>query len=138
MIIREADKMHQNAANALLKSIEEPENDTYIFLISQNENLVLPTILSRTQVIKFPKNIEYFRNTLEKNGILRTQAELLAQVTDSIEAALKIGQSSWFNEGYNKCLQEIKLLKSSPADAFLYLSALTDTFDDKERQKNSL
>lgn len=49
--------MHQNAANALLKSIEEPENDTYIFLISQNENLVLPTILSRTQVIKFPKKI---------------------------------------------------------------------------------
>ena len=135
IIIQEADKMHPNAANALLKSIEEPERDSYIFLLTQNENLILPTILSRTQVIKFPKQTPYFKSVLEQNGILPTQAELLCQLTDSIDDAIKMAQTSWFSEGLNKCFQFVKLMKSDPDDAFLYLSALTETFDDKARQQ---
>ncbi len=40
--------------NKLLKLIEEPPPDTLFILVAENESLVLPTILSRTQLIKVP------------------------------------------------------------------------------------
>lgn len=43
------EKMNIEAANKLLKVIEEPTPDTVFILVSNEENLVLPTISSRTQ-----------------------------------------------------------------------------------------
>ena len=40
-IIRDADKMHTNAANSLLKFIEEPQSDTYMILLTQDESRIL-------------------------------------------------------------------------------------------------
>lgn len=54
-IIRDAEKMHVNAANSLLKVIEEPQSTIHIFLLTNQEEAVLPTIKSRTQIISFPK-----------------------------------------------------------------------------------
>src|SRR5260221_1336729 len=41
-----------NEGNKLLKLIEEPPADTLFILVAENESLILPTILSRTQLIK--------------------------------------------------------------------------------------
>ncbi|MEP7109027.1 MAG: hypothetical protein ABI760_13625 [Ferruginibacter sp.] len=40
--------------NKLLKLIEEPPSNTLFLLVAENEDLVLPTILSRTQLVKIP------------------------------------------------------------------------------------
>lgn len=40
--------------NKLLKLIEEPPPDTLFILVAENESLILPTILSRTQLIRIP------------------------------------------------------------------------------------
>ena len=40
--------------NKLLKLIEEPPPNTLFILVAENEGLVLPTILSRTQLVKIP------------------------------------------------------------------------------------
>ncbi len=40
--------------NALLKLIEEPPDNTYFYLISENTDAILPTILSRTQMTNIP------------------------------------------------------------------------------------
>lgn len=53
MIIWMADKMNIDAANKLLKIIEEPPNKTLIILISTSEENIIQTILSRCQVIHF-------------------------------------------------------------------------------------
>ena len=50
-IIDEAEKMNEQAQNALLKTIEEPPEYAVIFLLTNNLNSLLPTILSRC--IKF-------------------------------------------------------------------------------------
>lgn len=55
MIIWLAEKMHNTAANKLLKILEEPPPLTIFILISEDHSLILPTILSRTQLIKLPK-----------------------------------------------------------------------------------
>lgn len=53
VIIDDAHLMNPQAANALLKSIEEPPAQTYFVLLSPSEESVLKTIRSRTQVLRF-------------------------------------------------------------------------------------
>lgn len=52
VVIREADRMSRGAANALLKTLEEPGARTVLFLLADNEAAVMPTIRSRCQLIR--------------------------------------------------------------------------------------
>lgn len=54
MFIMFAERMNQEAANKLLKSLEEPSHGTYYFLISHSPSKILPTILSRCRIIEVP------------------------------------------------------------------------------------
>ncbi len=55
VLIDEAGKMNQQAQNALLKTLEEPPPDTHFVLIAERRGELLPTILSRCQVVSFGK-----------------------------------------------------------------------------------
>ncbi|WP_326909321.1 DNA polymerase III subunit delta' [Sedimentibacter sp. MB31-C6] len=55
-IINNAHEMTIQAANTFLKTLEEPPGDSIIILLTNNINLLLPTIISRCQIIKF-KNV---------------------------------------------------------------------------------
>lgn len=55
-IICECDKMTAQAANSLLKFLEEPSDNIIAFLITDNFNKLLSTIISRCQVIRLKKN----------------------------------------------------------------------------------
>lgn len=55
MIIWMIDKIHHQGANKILKILEEPPDKTLFILITEQQDLILPTIISRTQLIKFPK-----------------------------------------------------------------------------------
>ena len=48
------EKMNQSAANSLLKLIEEPPPKTVFLMVSEDTGQILPTILSRTQLIRVP------------------------------------------------------------------------------------
>lgn len=54
MIIWLPEKMHLATANKLLKMIEEPPEKTLFLLVSEEPDKVIPTILSRCQLIKIP------------------------------------------------------------------------------------
>lgn len=54
LIINRADDMNPNAANALLKVLEEPYPQSVIILLSQNTGKLLPTIVSRCRKITLP------------------------------------------------------------------------------------
>jgi DNA polymerase-3 subunit delta' len=47
VIIQHADKMTESAANALLKTLEEPSNNSFIILLVKDQQRLLPTIISR-------------------------------------------------------------------------------------------
>jgi len=53
IIIDSADDLNLNATNALLKILEEPTKNTYLFLISHTPHSLLATIRSRSRIIKF-------------------------------------------------------------------------------------
>ncbi len=72
-LIKDCDMMRPEAANSLLKFLEEPENDIVAILMTNNFNNVLPTIVSRCQYVKFNgefnlddnnKNNEYYEMML--------------------------------------------------------------------------
>lgn len=54
MIIWLPEKMHQATSNKLLKMIEEPPEKTLFLLVSEEPDKVIPTILSRCQLLKIP------------------------------------------------------------------------------------
>jgi DNA polymerase-3 subunit delta' len=54
MIIWLPEKMHIATANKLLKLIEEPPEKTLFLLVSDEQDKIIPTILSRCQVVKIP------------------------------------------------------------------------------------
>lgn len=55
MIIWMVEKMNTTSANKLLKNLEEPANKTLFLLIAENSEDIIPTILSRTQLVRFSR-----------------------------------------------------------------------------------
>lgn len=55
VIIWMPEKMNAEAGNKLLKIIEEPSDNTLFLLVSENVEQIIPTILSRTQLVKINK-----------------------------------------------------------------------------------
>ncbi|MBS1571211.1 MAG: DNA polymerase III subunit delta', partial [Bacteroidetes bacterium] len=55
LIVWRADKMNTSAANKFLKLLEEPPAKTLIFLTAESTQDMLPTILSRTQIVEIPR-----------------------------------------------------------------------------------
>ncbi len=68
VIIDSADYLNISSANSMLKILEEPKDNTYIFLISNQISLLLPTIRSRCLKIKFnTHNLTNFTNIIKNN-----------------------------------------------------------------------
>ena len=53
LVIWQPEKMNNEAANKLLKILEEPPEETYFLLVSHDSEKLLSTIISRTQLVKF-------------------------------------------------------------------------------------
>ncbi|WP_332735566.1 DNA polymerase III subunit [Flavihumibacter sp.] len=70
--------------NKLLKLIEEPPANTLFILVAENESLILPTILSRCQLVKIPAldNRSIAGQLVAKAGIDKEQARQLAAISD--------------------------------------------------------
>ena len=77
-IVRDAERMNENAQNALLKTLEEPPGNACLILVSSAAGRLLPTIRSRTQRIPFDLLPQAF--VLEKlaAGVDPTAARTLA------------------------------------------------------------
>ncbi len=90
-VIDEAEKLNESAANALLKTLEEPPESCRIILVSAYPNRLLPTIRSRCQTFAFrPLSREAIRRYLERT-IEPGRARLVAAFADgSIGSALSL------------------------------------------------
>lgn len=78
-IIKDAHEMTTQASNTFLKTLEEPPGDSVIILLTSNSNLLLPTIVSRCQTIKF-RNVdkETIINFLKDNFEIKYEEAALA------------------------------------------------------------
>ncbi len=106
-----------NQGNKLLKLIEEPPPNTLFILVSENDGKVLPTILSRCQLVKIPaltsKEIELA--LIEKNNIDSNQARQIALLSQgNYREALQFLQNA--EEDWQNLLREWlnAVLKTGP------------------------
>lgn len=113
-IVDEAEKMTQQAQNALLKTIEEPPSYAVIILLTINPEAFLPTVLSRCVQLKLrplPDYVVkgYLTGTL---GISQSDAELYAAFSrGNLGKAIKLAESEEFRLMYEKLLQLLRNMK---------------------------
>lgn len=83
-IIWNADRLYHAAAPKLLKTLEEPENKTLFILLTENQDKILTTILSRTQLVKIPQ-LQFqtiVDQLIQDFGVSTTKAEDIAAICD--------------------------------------------------------
>src|ERR1044072_7014879 len=80
-LIDEADKLNDASANALLKLLEEPPRTSHLILITARPAMLLPTILSRCQMIRFAPltPAEIYSHLLKDKSIDKKTAQLRAR-----------------------------------------------------------
>ncbi len=103
-IIEEAEKLTEEAANCLLKTLEEPPGESMVILITSQRASLLPTIISRCQVVEFsPLSSSEISNYLvEKKGWKEEEAR----------------RASSFSQGSLGKAEEIKEGRSGLEDKF--------------------
>lgn len=114
-IIDDAHFMKNDAQSALLKILEEPRGKNIIILISSLPKLILPTILSRTEKIKFlPPKKEEIEKFLKEKGKEKEKEELLFFSQEKIGKIIEyIERPDIFNEEKER-LKQIQSLPLSP------------------------
>lgn len=90
-ILENIENATKEAMNALLKMLEEPLDGTFAILTAKNSSRVLPTILSRCQVIEIKKDSkEVLKQQILDKGIELASANLLSEICTSIEEAISL------------------------------------------------
>lgn len=127
-IINGAEKLTQEAANSLLKTLEELSGKGILILVSSNSEAVLPTLVSRTQVIKFFKVPEVeIKNHLKKEGLKEEEIAkfVLAsegapgRMMDFLACPEKLGEEKEELENF------IKISRSGLIYRFQYINKIT-------------
>ncbi len=89
VIISQADRLRVQAANAFLKLLEEPPENVMFLLISSKESRILPTILSRCQVLRFAP--------LSEETIISQLVERESITVEKARASARLCEGSWYS-----------------------------------------
>jgi len=127
-IIDKAHLMNLQAQNCFLKTLEEPRGDTILILITEHPNLLLPTIVSRCQQIKFyPLREKEIEKELIARGAQKEMAKELAEISlgrpglaiDFLSDSKKIKE-------YKKIISDlIKIFNSDLSFRFQYVKSIS-------------
>ena len=92
-IIQNIEKATLTAANTLLKFLEELHSNCYGILLTDNISAVIPTIVSRSQVVRFlPVQASSIRDQLARRGINIEKASVIANLTADINKAFELAK----------------------------------------------
>ncbi len=92
IIVRRADELNVNAANALLKTLEEPPDRTHFILLTCRPHRLLDTIRSRTLAVRFaPLADDVLATILDHHGASR---DVIALAAGSASLALALADAS--------------------------------------------
>ncbi|WP_089744011.1 DNA polymerase III subunit delta' [Gracilibacillus ureilyticus] len=113
-IIEHADKMTDNAANRLLKFLEEPSQETTAVLLTENSQSLLSTIRSRCQILALmPLNSKQLEQKLIETGITEGNARILTNFTRNLDEALDKSKDTWFAQARKLVVQLVEMLQNN-------------------------
>lgn len=88
ILVERAEMITVQAANSLLCFLEEPMSRVVIILMVESIHLLLPTIVSRCQVVRFaPKKTELMIQELQELGVPLSQAEVFAFLRKEVDVS---------------------------------------------------
>ncbi len=128
-IINDADRLNQESSNALLKIIEEPPKNSFVILIAQDIDKILPTIKSRSQNILFSgvKQKEIY-DYLINNGADKNLAIELSKFSGGapgVAMAYLKNPKEW-EKRKQDLKQTIEIIDSSINDKFKWVENIVD------------
>lgn len=129
---------NDNAANALLKTLEEAPSYAVLILTADNPEQLLPTIVSRCEVLRLrPLAIEEVQRGLESRGIERGRAKLIAHISSGrFGYALRLVEDNALLEKREERLNDLlSLLPASRVEKFAYADKLSR---DKDSMRQAL
>src|SRR5436190_8918929 len=126
-----------NEGNKLLKLIEEPPPNTLFVLVAENESLILPTIVSRCQLIKIPalETIEVQEALVKRNNTNADIARRAAGMSEgNYREALQIVQHA--DEDWQSLLREWlnAILKTGPVAQTKWVEEISRLGREKQKQ----
>jgi DNA polymerase III subunit delta' len=131
-----------NAANALLKTLEEAPAHVVLLLTADTPEQLLPTITSRCEILRLrPLPVDKVEAYLKEQGAASESARLLAHISAGRPGyALRLMQDKEVLEFRANRLEELQaLLKSNRRERFSYAEKLTDRKNEgKERFRETL
>jgi len=132
-IIKNAERMTPQAANALLKTLEEPSKDTLMILTTNVPELCLDTIKSRCHMVHFfPKSYHQVAQELAQDlGIHETDAQCLAFFAQGSFTKAQSLYDAKFIAKKNKIINEMVMKRDSE-------EFLRKTLSDKEETQTAL
>ncbi|WP_163969232.1 DNA polymerase III subunit delta' [Oceanobacillus halotolerans] len=139
-IVKNADTLTVNAANRILKFLEEPSKQTTAIMLTDNSQSIIPTVRSRCQVIDLqPLSSDRFQEQLLHAGMSQAHARLMSALTNNVEEALHWNEGEWFAEARKVMIQLIEIVTSKPNDVFLFIhhNWLTH-FSERNQQEQGL
>jgi DNA polymerase III subunit delta' len=92
-VLPEIEYLNRESANKFLKSLEEPPSYVVFVLVTDRLERVLPTIVSRCQIVEFRplSDTEVGAYLIERHGVAPAQAEALARLSQgSVEKAARL------------------------------------------------
>ncbi len=108
VVIHPAEAMNANAANALLKTLEEPSPGMLMILVSHKPQQLLPTIVSRCLALAAPQpSAEQSTTWLKQQGVANP-AIALAQASFSPLTAARLAEESAETGAYHHFLEQIR------------------------------
>jgi DNA polymerase-3 subunit delta' len=133
VMILDIDTMTVQAQNALLKSLEEPDEGTYFMLSTKNEQAVLPTIMSRCRLMRLlPWPDEKMLDYLRSEGIAEERARELTSLSRGLPGmALQLDRDTQYwaiRQLLDESLFNVKTLTDIP-DASAALKETRDMAD---------
>ncbi|WP_312296441.1 DNA polymerase III subunit delta' [Chryseobacterium sp.] len=146
LIVWRADKMNVAASNKFLKFLEEPPAKTIILLTAENTNDILPTILSRTQIVEVPRiQDEDLEQYLKQNHSVTDEKvrEVVHEAQGNLNEAIKLLKSgdktNEFEQLFVQWVRDAFMVKKKPA----YLKSIIFWAREiagwnREKQKNFL
>jgi DNA polymerase-3 subunit delta' len=129
---------NDNAANALLKTLEEAPSYAVLILTADNPEQLLPTIVSRCEVLRLrPLDIETVKRELESRGIESSQAKLIAHISGGrFGYALRLLEDPSLLEKRDTRLNDLQtLISASRVEKFVYADKLSG---DKESLRQTV
>ncbi len=123
--------------NKLLKLIEEPPPDTLFIFVAEDENAILPTILSRTLLVKIPvlKDDEIEQALISRSNENESKAQQIAAVAEgSYREALKLLQHA--DEDWQSLLREWlnAIVKSGTMAQVKWIDEMSKLGREKQKQ----